>query len=567
MTEAILHGGEGCGLTPWESTGADFTHENLAALLTAKIHGQPPTMGSGPPKHPSSMCNMTAIQKRSFKRAFARAKRDGAAWYKGLCMTPSDFPSHMPSPKHPSPSRPAGVPKNYTPSRSPTHRLNVIQFNVGGLSTHKLEEIKSWGYQISADVIILLETRWSFTSEWSDGTWHALHSGSAEDRADGILILVRSSVVQTSQIGSAVLIAGRLVHVRLHFRQRASDLICFYNYMDDRTTARLQQRAHFWQSLDACLGKIPNRNTLLIAGDMNCSASMDGVHVGTSLFTWHGNHCKGPQHRDMNSFNTILRKHTLTILNGWNAKQGPTFHNGLLVSRIDFFITRTADSDGFSRDVKYLHEADIVPLNGATHIPLMCCIRRYHFSYKIPQSFSGFTYHQRMKCRLDWQQGSETWSNMMAHTSRALQAVCVHRDASVDPVQAFHDKLGASFQHFYPTNVRIPHAPRINHEDLLQQKWYYHRQIKTNRSLTLHAIFHVWKCSSKYNAITKTHKQKTKLAKKQRFFDLLTSVQKAADRHDSFEVHQIINKFPPSNPKRGSNSEMQMGRQLTPKRR
>ena len=149
MTDPLLHGGEGCGFLPWEPTGADFQHEQLAALMTAKIHGQPPPMGYGPPKYPSNMCNMTTIQKRSFKRAFARAQRDGAAWYRGMCMTPSDFPAHMPLPKHPRPSRPAGVPIPPPSKVSTTHRLNVVQFNVGGLSTHKLEEIKTWGTSIN----------------------------------------------------------------------------------------------------------------------------------------------------------------------------------------------------------------------------------------------------------------------------------------------------------------------------------------------------------------------------------------------------------------------------------
>ena len=459
MTETTLHGGEGCGFLPWEPTGAEFTPEQLATLMTAKIHGQPPPMGYGPPKYPSNMCDMTTIQKRSFKRAFARAQRDGAAWYRGMCMTPSDFPAHMPLPKHPRPSRPAGVPIPPPSKVSTTHRLNVVQFNVGGLSTHKLEEIKTWGTSIHADIIVLLETRWSFSSEWTDEAWHAIHSGSVADRADGVLVLIRQGVAQASQIGSATLLAGRLLHIRLHFRQRACDLICCYNYMDDRTTARLHQRASFWQMLDTCLGTIPNRNSLLIAGDLNCSAEQDGPHVGTSTFTWHGHPCKGPQHRDMKSFHSVLRKYHLTILNGWNAQHGPTFHNGLMVSRIDFFITRTADADGFSRDVKYLTHADIIPLKGATHIPLMCCIRRFHFSYKSRQS-TGFTYQQRMRCRLDWQGGSDTWASMMEQTGSALQEICANSDSNGDPVRHFHDQLGQKFHHFYPKNVKVPHAPK-----------------------------------------------------------------------------------------------------------
>ena len=160
-----------------------------------------------------------------------------------------------------SPSRPAGVPSKAPTNRALHHRLNIVQFNVGGLSTHKLEEIKQWGLHIQADII--------------DGSWHALHSGTPDDRADGILVLFRSSTIQESQIGSVALLPGRLVHIRLHYRHRACDILCCYNFMDDRSTARLHQRQQFWNTLDASLSKIPNRNSLLIAGDMNCSVSHD----------------------------------------------------------------------------------------------------------------------------------------------------------------------------------------------------------------------------------------------------------------------------------------------------
>ena len=283
MPEESLHGGEGYGFLPWESMEANFHAEDLSHLLEAKVHGPPPTMGSGPSKNPASMSQMTAIQKRSFKRAYARALRDGAAYYRGNYMTPQDFPSHMPRPLHPSPNRRANAPtQKYIPPPI-NQRLNVIQYNVGGLSTHKLEEVKQWGLHIQADVIVLTETRWSFSSEWSDGVWHALHSGTSNDRADGILVLFRASRIMETHIGSVDLLPGRLIHVRLHYRQRACDILCCYNFMDDRSTARLNQRHHFWTELDACISRLPNRNSMLIAGDMNCSVGMDPPYVGTNF--------------------------------------------------------------------------------------------------------------------------------------------------------------------------------------------------------------------------------------------------------------------------------------------
>ena len=336
-TSDQLHGGEGCGIQPWDSMEASFDAQKLSHLLEAKTHGQPPTVGSGPVRFPTTMRTMTPIQKRSFIRAYARSLRDGIAWYQGKCMSPEDFPAHMPHPTQPRPSRPAGVPPTQPAKRTLTHRLNVIQYNVGGLSSHKLEEIQQWGLQVDADLVILLETRWGFSSEWSTPAWHVLHSGSSEDKADGILILLRTKTIHSSQIGSVAVMPGRLVHVRIHYRQRACDLICCYNFMDDRSTARMQQRHQFWAALDKCVGSLPNRNSMLIAGDMNCSLAADDVHVGTAAFTWQARHHHGPQHKDMHLFQKLLRKHHLTALNGWNASNGPTFHNELMASRIDFF--------------------------------------------------------------------------------------------------------------------------------------------------------------------------------------------------------------------------------------
>ena len=160
-----LHGGEGYGFQPWESMEAAFNADHLTNLLEAKVHGPPPPKGSGLLKNLTNLKQMTHVQKRSFKRAYARALRDGIVCYRGQHLTPDDFPCNMPCPVKSSPSRPAGVPSKAPTNRALHHRLNIVQFNVGGLSTHKLEEIKQWGLHIQADIIVLLESRWSFSSE------------------------------------------------------------------------------------------------------------------------------------------------------------------------------------------------------------------------------------------------------------------------------------------------------------------------------------------------------------------------------------------------------------------
>ena len=194
---------------------------------------------------------------------------------------------------------------------------------------------------------------------------------------------------------------------------------------------------------------------------MNCSVGMDPPYVGTSFFTWQDHHCQGPQHRDMTTFHQIIRKHHLTILNGWNASSGPTFHNGLTASRIDFFLTRTSDADGVALDVKYLNQAEIVPLTGPRHVPLLCSIKKFHFSYKDSHSFSGYTYFQRQQCRLDWRNDAATWHQMLTDTGHAFYAMCDTSMQDADPIQSLHDTLVLGFLDHIPSDLNPKIGPKM----------------------------------------------------------------------------------------------------------
>ena len=224
---------------------------------------------------------------------------------------------------------------------------------------------------------------------------------------------------------------------------------------------------------------------------------------------------------------------------------------------------RTSDADGIARNVKYLNSADIIPFSGATHIPLMCSVKKFHFSYRSSQGFSGFTYFQRQRCRLDWRNGAPQWDHMLQATGQTLQDLCCLSMPPADPVQVFHDTLGPCFHQFYPQRHRDQTPPSEHHAALIQEKWFYHRQVMQTRALTLQALFHVWKCRSRYAVLNRVHKQHTKLLKKQRFYDLLSSVQQAAQHHDSFAVHQI-SQYTPKQPKRRIQLRNTVGAPATP---
>lgn len=107
-------------------------------------------------------------------------------------MQPID--SRSPRPKQPA---------SFTQRFAPRHRLQVGHVNVGGLSQHRLTEVKAWAQAVETDVLILTETRWSFESEWQDRDWFHIHTRTSDDRANGILFLIRTSVCQANDLGFA----------------------------------------------------------------------------------------------------------------------------------------------------------------------------------------------------------------------------------------------------------------------------------------------------------------------------------------------------------------------------
>ena len=94
-TPASLGCFEGEGFLP-ESCGekeANFCASDLDLLLRAKSHDKAPPVGCDQFRPPQTLQQMTLVQKRSFKRAFAKACQYGSTWYHGRCMQFLDFPA------------------------------------------------------------------------------------------------------------------------------------------------------------------------------------------------------------------------------------------------------------------------------------------------------------------------------------------------------------------------------------------------------------------------------------------------------------------------------------------
>ena len=423
-------GGEGCGRamtatgtsTEWVET---FMHQD-----DVKLHGLRPPRRFGDTHWPQ---DGTKVVKRSYKRAFLKAVRDGHCWYKGQCFRASDFQlppqlaqkwtDRMPT------TGPPCTTQQPTPRLHKDRHLRVVQWNVSGLSTAKLDEICCWLHTQPLDVVILLETHWQFTNEWCDANWNYVHCGDSLSKSAGVLCLVSKKLSRLQDLRWAEVLAGRLLHIQLRFPARHVDILAGYQYTNSHQNRKHACRSSWWQSLDQYLTTLSKRNILLLAGDFNCSLPFSAGHVGYSHFHWQGHRVSGVQHDDAGLFLSIVRAHNLVALNTFDPTNGPTFWHGDACSRIDFFLTRHSTADGRAKRVLHL-QAPFQHHGQTDHALLLCQIKRFWIPPDPSQQNAGISAQQRQQGRDACFHDAPEWQNFLNRSESAMLNFLTHADIS-----------------------------------------------------------------------------------------------------------------------------------------
>ena len=340
------HEGEGCHTTA-SVAGADHFTDNLLRQLAKS--GQPPPEDLGPQQRDPTN-RRSPVQKRSFKRACRRMMAHGYAWYHGRMMTSQDFPQALQHSLQPA-TRPGTTCANHL--QDDRNRLRVLQWNPGGINQGVFQEFKYWLRNQPIDIVVICETKWSFSSCWSDDRWSYVHSTTDEHRSGGVLVMIARKWAGPDQISYHEELPGRILHVRLHFGTRSTDVVAVYQHADYRDKTSYDRRQKFWTHLDQYLHRLPNRNQLICSGDFNCALQMQLPWSGTHGFRWQGRRHQGYQHRDHHRFQNLLADHHLVALNTWDESKGPTYYHGEYAARIDFICTRIHACDGKSKEVAY----------------------------------------------------------------------------------------------------------------------------------------------------------------------------------------------------------------------
>ena len=258
--------------------------------------------------------------KRSFRRACKRAIRDGSTFYRGRCLTRQQVltdPSSAASVRgfgafrsvqthsnqtavqnsaqqtnarvndQVSTQNPCGAPDlcktSFGRRTGQCHRLGSFKcfsWNVGGLTSGRLDNLFAWLEHKQVHIALLQETRWTYDSEWVSGSFSIIHyGGSKEDRFCGLLIAIHHSICKPQLVRHACYIPGRLVHIRICHPKSSQyiDLVHCYQYfggsLRDIEDSKLERQMSFLDSLGQIVAGLPRRNILLVAGDFQHDTS------------------------------------------------------------------------------------------------------------------------------------------------------------------------------------------------------------------------------------------------------------------------------------------------------
>ena len=497
--------------------------------LVTKLYREEPKAVYGPKSYAKSTI------KRSYRRAVQRSINHGFTWYRGrLFLPPKRFPAHwMPS----STSEPV-MTKQPQPKRHQRRRLLCMSWNSGGLAQATWDQFQQWAENQQIDFISLQETHWPFTSEWTQSHFHCIHSGFSSRQA-GILCLISKRLCQTHQISWTEIEPGRLVHIRIHGTSRNIDFLAIYQHV--HSGDKLNKRQLLLDRLNDILSKIPQRNMLVLLGDLNTSLTRRSKVVGNGHFLHRGQRCTGTNHSDSQELHDLLRQHSLLALNTWMTDNTATFVHGHTASRIDYICCREVHADHTAKQVQIMDDFFMRSATGAHHAPLLVSLLR-HWTPPTKQVFANnWTYRQRLELHTRWEQQD----TFLVGRQLDMQNAIAQLPTTGGSLEALHSVMNQ----IKATDFRAERAASVHHYDLTPFQAFQHHEQQL-RALPLasddltsvfQAWFHITKRQTARRMMNTTAKQ-SRRTRMQKIFDQADAAERS---HDHFRLYQAVRALAP----------------------
>ena len=488
--------------------------------------------------------------KRSYQKALRQAAKTGMAFYRGKNLTLQQLGG---TPAEPPPA------KTSKPQRANLHKdeIRYLSWNAGALTTAVWEELLSLlATEPFSEVklVVVQETHWRGSWQFSKSGWHVVSSGTHKEQGAGVLIMVHGSLCKAKDIRFNEIMPGRLLHVRIPGESFSLDIISFYQFVwrsKQTLTQNQEQRKDALAKLSQTIAQLPQRNTLLVAGDFNTSLKPDKKHVGPCTIS-----LSRLGQRGTKDLQGLLEKHKLVAANTWSVRKPATHVQGNSVSQIDFALLRQTQARGPGKSCSPCRQFPVaIWREGSRHYPLIGGIahsRRYSAQPVKNYDQSAMEYCYRMD--------PDSLSNYTRTVDLALEGA--------EPSWALlRQAMEQAMQREFP---KTRNEPRRSTDEL----WTYRRILRSlpevllaladlHRQLKQRMVWRTWAAIARQSAAAR-HAKRRKFEQRQQLIDeQLAQAEAKSSKDGSHSLYKVIRSFKTGKPNERVQLRDEQGRFLT----
>ena len=512
--------------------------------------------------------------KRAYRRARARAAH-GPTMYRGSLCSASDLQAQygqpLPPPNHkPTPTARRGSrDRPQTRARHPARRVQVLTFNVSGLSSAMWQELQTWLSTPEAnnyDIILLQETHWTSVSDFTSGQWRCVGTPIADkDKCSGLLTLVHSRLGPAHVIQSKTYLKGRVLHTRVHQQFGAIDVINVYQHVwcSQHTAAQNQAaRTSVYRAIRLALAECPMRHTCILGGDFNTAVKELTPHIGKALLTGKGP--SGEQDGD-EGLPELLQTFGLSLLNTWHGKHKATNLTSGTRSQIDFIAMRVQWADRLAKQSDALSACPVGAWKANRHFPVRASIKLVSPWHLIRQPKSAQASLNKAEMQVSIAKQDDRAQQLRLKIEQDLLQIPTTQDLGELTKIADEILLQRAAQ-IYPARPRKDE--RVSQNPLFttraRELWRLYRAYRSVGRCTQQNVLGKWRLWAQFRKASKLMRDSAKLVKRQRVKDIMTELEQAAQSGDQGGTYAAVRKLAPWKPAMKPNIRGASGELLTP---
>ena len=504
-------------------------------------------------------------RKRAYKRAVARAGRDGFARYRGRVMQAHELraqyqPIAQQAPQqHPQPS-------GARTQASAT--IKLLTWNCGGFSPCK-DELYTWLKTCNCDIVCLQETMMKESSEFVAGDWTCIQCGvgsSAKKGQAGVMIMLKRSVFDSGTIRYNNAVAGRLLHVRAQSKNGWVDIVGVYLHAwgsrGDETEI-VKNRSKVWAALRTTLGQLPRGNQLLLCGDLNTTLHQLKPHIGAGMCTEHKDQSTDTadligilQDFDLQAVNTFGKHGSYTHVQEQQGQQHRSF--------LDYVMVRRRGST-LRAAFQIVQNCPVARWRGGgRHLPVTVTLHYRRFQFVKPRPQPPWP---QWKCALLASRIAQNGPDVQAfqaQVARDLEQIEVY---SPEKVNAIILKAGKQHFHIERQSSLQPPREQPQHEHAIRSMWSQYKlaQQQFRRCASgLRACFRAWRCRTRFQQMHRAVARNSRLLRRYRFDDLLRNAEAADFSNRVDQLFVLLRRHAPKQPKKRAQLRSSTGALLMP---